>query len=363
MHKAQKATKILNIGLLTLLLGFTTYIGLDTFVITRVYATVQTKPSTGNATQISSEMQEIASIDSNSVLESDITQPDVTQADTTMQDSVNTQTENPQMSLSTQADTNTESTNTTHSSAAPISTETSYKDENIEINISTYYEHDSYIYVADVKLDSATYLQTALAQNLYGKNVTATTSATAEANHAILAVNGDYYGIQESGYVIRNGVLYRDTARSGQEDLVIYSDGHFEIINESEITAQELLEKGAIQVLSFGPGLVMGGQIEVTQNEEVGKAMASNPRTAIGIYDDLHYAFVVSDGRTNESEGLSLYELADFMQNLGVQTAYNLDGGGSSTMYFNGNIINNPTTRGNSIKERKVSDIVYIGYE
>ena len=78
--------------------------------------------------------------------------------------------------------------------------------------------------------------------------------------------------------------------------------------------------------------------------------------------NDLHYLFVVSDGRTNESEGLSLYELAEFLQSLGVKTAYNLDGGGSSTMYFNGNVINQPTTRGKNIKERSVSDIVYIGY-
>lgn len=90
--------------------------------------------------------------------------------------------------------------------------------------------------------------------------------------------------------------------------------------------------------------------------------MASNPRTAIGIIDNLHYVFVVSDGRTEESEGLSLLELAEFMEGLGVETAYNLDGGGSSTMYFNGEVINTPTTNGRSVKERSVSDIVYIGY-
>ena len=78
--------------------------------------------------------------------------------------------------------------------------------------------------------------------------------------------------------------------------------------------------------------------------------------------DDLHYVFVVSDGRTDESQGLSLSQLAEFMATLGVTTAYNLDGGGSSTMYFNGEVINNPTTDGHSIKERSVSDIVYIGY-
>ena len=64
-----------------------------------------------------------------------------------------------------------------------------------------------------------------------------------------------------------------------------------------------------------------------------------------------------------ESKVLSLYGLATFMQSkLKVKIAYNLDGGGSSTMYFNGNVINNPTTNGKKISERSVSDIVYVGY-
>jgi exopolysaccharide biosynthesis protein len=88
--------------------------------------------------------------------------------------------------------------------------------------------------------------------------------------------------------------------------------------------------------------------------------MASNPRTAIGVISPNHYVFVVSDGRTSESTGLSLYQLAQFMEGLGCTTAYNLDGGGSSTMYFNGRVVNNPTTNGR-IRERGVSDIVYIG--
>lgn len=90
--------------------------------------------------------------------------------------------------------------------------------------------------------------------------------------------------------------------------------------------------------------------------------MSSNPRTAIGIIDENHYVFVVSDGRTSESAGLSLYQLAKFMQDLDVDIAYNLDGGGSSTMYFNGRVINNPTTTGRNSSERSISDIVYIGY-
>ena len=132
------------------------------------------------------------------------------------------------------------------------------------------------------------------------------------------------------------------------------------VVDPSTVTAQELVDQGVWQAFSFGPGLLENGEISVALNSEVGKAKASNPRTAIGMIDELHYVFVVSDGRSGESEGLSLYELATFMQELGVQTAYNLDGGGSSTMYFNGEVVNDPAG-GFGESERKVSDIVYIG--
>lgn len=241
-------------------------------------------------------------------------------------------------------------------------TDSIYCDENITITLTKYRQYDTSIYVADVLVSSPEYLKTALANDSYGRNITAKTSEIAQSKQAILAINGDYYGSQENGYVLRNGVLYRQTAVRGQEDLVIYEDGSFSTISESEISAPELLEGGALQILSFGPTLIKSGAIAVLEGDEVGKSMSSNPRTAIGIVDNLHYLFVVSDGRTGESAGLSLYELAQFMQTLGAVTAYNLDGGGSSTMYFNGSVVNNPTTSGKSIKERSVSDIVYIGY-
>ena len=237
-----------------------------------------------------------------------------------------------------------------------------YQDDNISITVTKYREYDTDIYVADVKVSSMKYLKTALADDTYGRNVTAKTSETAQNKNAILAINGDYYGARSSGYVIRNGVLYRDTAAENQEALVINTDGSFEIITEGKTSASSLVDNGAAHVLSFGPTLIRDGKISVTTEDEVGKAKASNPRTAIGLIDELHYVFVVADGRTSESEGLSLYQLAEFMETLNVETAYNLDGGGSSTMYFNGNIVNRPTTGGNSISERSVSDIVYIGY-
>ena len=249
-------------------------------------------------------------------------------------------------------------------SAAEVTTDNSgssqdYQDDNIKITYTQYTTNDTTIHVADVQLSSAEYLKTAFANDTYGKNVTQTTSDIAAANKAILAINGDYYGVQEKGYVIRNGVLYREEA--GTNDvLCIYCDGSMKIVDPSTVTAQELLDQGVWQAFSFGPGLVADGQIPISLDTEVGRAKASNPRTAIGIIDDLHYVFVVSDGRSDDSEGLSLYELATFMQQLGVKTAYNLDGGGSSTMYFNGEVVNNPSS-GFRDEERRVSDIIYIG--
>ena len=292
---------------------FTTYVALDTFVITRVYdgAGVQT-----------SAREEKAGAGSSG-------------------------------------------TGADEGAAEPVITSDSYKDGNISVEIKEYTAEDTAVYAAEVSLASPEYLKTALAQGLYGKNVTEETSQIAADNNAILAINGDYYGTREKGYVIKNGELYRDTADSGRKDLVIYEDGSFGIISEDEVTAEQLLADGAVNTLSFGPALVENGKVTVGENEEVAKAMSSNPRTAIGIKADGTYLFVTADGRTEESEGLSLYELADFMKELGAVTAYNLDGGGSSTMVFNGSVVNNPTggrAGHGEGTERSVSDIVYIGY-
>ena len=258
----------------------------------------------------------------------------------------------------------TSSSSSTSTTATNVSTsDTSYSDDNISITLTEKTVSNTQVYIADITVSSAEYLKTALAQNTYGTNVTAKTSITAANNNAILAVNGDYYGANSTGYVIRNGVVYRDTVRedSSNGDLAIYKDGSFKIIYEDETSAEQLVKDGVVNLLAFGPSLVENGEIVVDTNSEVGQSMASNPRTAIGIIDENHYIIVVSDGRTSESQGLSLYELAEVMKSYGVKTAYNLDGGGSSTLYFNGQVINKPTTNGN-ISERAVSDIVYIGY-
>lgn len=269
---------------------------------------------------------------------------------------------------STGSETKSTTKSTTNSSGSSGSTSNSssgtvigtYSDSKSKITVTQYRAYDSNIYVADVEVADGTSILSAFANNTYGRNITDTTSDMAEENNAVLAINGDYYGARQSGYVIRNGVVYRNQGTNG-EDMVISKDGSLSFISESDTTTDSLIQKQAWQVLSFGPVLVENGQIAVTENDEVGMAMASNPRTAIGTVAKNHYLFVVSDGRTSESAGLSLYELANFMKSLGATNVYNLDGGGSSTMVFQGEVVNNPTTNGNKISERAVSDILYIG--
>ena len=229
------------------------------------------------------------------------------------------------------------------------------------ITLKKIYVNDTYVYIADVRLSSIADLMSGVADDTFGRNITETTSDIAETVNALLAINGDYYGFRNSGYVLRNGYLYRDTVSSDDaEDFVIYEDGSADIICEGEVSAADLKENGALQIYSFGPGLVENGEISVDTDTEVGHSMAENPRTAIGYISPLHYVFVVSDGRTDESSGLTLYQLAEILQDLRCTEAYNLDGGGSSTMYLDGSVINKPTTNGKSIKEREVSDIIYI---
>ena len=182
----------------------------------------------------------------------------------------------------------------------------------------------------------------------------------ASQNHAILAINGDNYGSRESGYVIWNGVVYRGRRNNLLDVLCIYPDGRFEITNSDDVSANELVSGGVWQAFSFGPCFLWDGEISIDVKYEIGRVNTKHPRSVLGLVEKLHYVFVVSDGRTDQNEGLTLEEMAKFLLSLGVTSAYNLDGGGSATMVLLGQVVNHPTTNGTDFKERKVSDIVYI---
>ena len=237
-----------------------------------------------------------------------------------------------------------------------------YKDDNLEITITKDTYLGSNIYVCDLKINDLSLFKTAFAQNTYGKNIVQTVSEMAEEHEAIIAINGDYYGARETGYVIRKGVLYRDKKNNYQTDLVINKDGNWRFIEEKELAAQTLLDQGAWEVFSFGPVLIDDSRIVYDPQDNTGQGVTENPRTVIAYYDLHHYAFVLCDGRSSTNPGLTLEEMAAYLENLKVTKAYNLDGGGSTTLIFNDQLINLPTTDADIIQERKVSDIIYLGY-
>ena len=217
-------------------------------------------------------------------------------------------------------------------------------------------------YVADVVLTDATRLRSAFADNEFGTNIVENTSAIAEDNDAVFAINGDYYGFRDTGIVIRNGVVYRD--EGARQGLAFYRDGTVKVYDETATTAAQLIADGVWNTLSFGPAILEDGavvdgieDVEVDTNVGNHSIQGDQPRTAVGVVDDNHLVFVVVDGRSpGYSEGVTLTELAEILQDLGATTAYNMDGGGSSTMYFDGEVVNQPSQG----EERGVSDILYV---
>ncbi|MFJ6538633.1 phosphodiester glycosidase family protein [Paenarthrobacter sp. NPDC091711] len=255
----------------------------------------------------------------------------------------------------------------TDTSASAVVTDTSYTSGDTGVTISTVTtgsgDDTVTYYVADVVLDDATTLKSAFAEDTYGENITETTSAIAEDHNAIFAINGDYYGFRDTGIVIRNGVVYRD--EGARQGLAFYKDGTVKVYDETTTTADQLIADGVWNTLSFGPSLLDNGQIasgiedvEVDTNFGNHSVQGEQPRTAVGVIDENHLVFVVVDGRSpGYSAGVTMTGLAQIMKDLGATTAYNIDGGGSSTMYFNGSLVNNPL---GDNKERGTSDILYI---
>lgn len=176
--------------------------------------------------------------------------------------------------------------------STPVTTATSYTSDDTSISITTYTQGtgDDTItyYVADLTLSDATSLRGAFANNQFGENITALVSETATANNAILAVNGDYYGFRDSGIVIRNGVVFRDSG--AREGLAMYRDGTVKVYDETQTTAAQLVADGVWNTLSFGPAIVESGaavsgidQVEVDTNVGNHSIQGEQPRTAIGV--------------------------------------------------------------------------------
>ena len=186
----------------------------------------------------------------------------------------------------------------------------------------------------------------------------------AQREGAVLAINADDYGTHKYGVILRNGQCLRihDTTR---HMLAILPDGSFETVSDRtaeqpDALAKRLQDEGVMNTFEFGPVLVENGQaVEFPASFDVisTRDTRREPRTAIGMISPMHYVILIVDGRQpGYSEGVSLQTLQQMFINLGVQTAVNLDGGGSTELWFQGEILNQPAGG----HERKLSDCIWF---
>ena len=234
-------------------------------------------------------------------------------------------------------------------------TENSYISSNLNItarsDTARIGDSDIYYHVFDIYIRDIECLKSAFAGGQFAGGSRDTVRSIAESVGAVCAVNGDYCCTRSEGVVLRNGELYR---RGSFNDIcVIFWDGRMKTYEKGDYDLDALLEEGAYQIWDFGPALLEeDGTAKTSFNTDVAHA---NPRTVIGYYAQGHYCLLTVDGRSSKSEGANMTQLAALMEQLGCAQAYNLDGGQSSVMVWNGEVYNEPYEGG-----RRVSDIVCI---
>lgn len=247
---------------------------------------------------------------------------------------------------------------------------TEYQDPTLQVTIETdrYLETD--IWIARVKIADASQLRTTMAGR-YGTQKVAYVSTMAKRVNAVLAINGDYFGYHNSGVVIRQGHTYR--RRIDEEErsdvLLIDAQGNFHVVlDATEEAFTEVYDAlgGAydeggqiVNAFTFGPAFIANGELTretfVRPDDKKGESVAQ--RMVFAQDGPLSYVCICSEGpESDNSAGLTLDQIAQYVSTLGLETAYNLDGGGSASVVFNKEKINSLSTR----KTRSVSDCVYF---
>lgn len=241
-----------------------------------------------------------------------------------------------------------------------VVTENSYSSPNLSITIETISEgegNDAVVYhVADIYIGSMDCFTTYTANNEMRYFGTQDVMAMEEAAQAVLAISGDFLTYQKSGFLMRNGEVYVSDTNAASI-CVLFEDGTMEAYNGREYDIDEIMDRGAVQVWSFGPNL-LDENGKVCSSYNVSTAVSyTNPRSAIGYYEPGHYCFVVVDGRQKGySNGMTIPELAAVFEDLGCACAYNLDGGGSAVMVFNHERYSQQSNGG----DRNLGDILVI---
>lgn len=192
-----------------------------------------------------------------------------------------------------------------------------------------------------------------------------TTHEIAKRYNAVAAVNGGYYedtsgngtGAIPWGFIISDGkIVYNSDKNKLDKKIpdVMTIDGEGKLSVGGTYSPKELIKMGIKEALVTAPYLIKDGKDYIEENTVSGL----NPRTAIGQTRDNHIVLLVIDGRQGITKfGASLKDVQNIMHEFGVVNAVCLDGGGSSTMYYNGRTINNPSS---ATGERAVPDILYV---
>ena len=239
-------------------------------------------------------------------------------------------------------------------------TENGYRDDTIIVELEQKRMYDSDVFIAYVKIATPSQLRTAVAGQKIGSSSTNHTSTICQNYNGIVAINGDYFTKTKAGYIVRMGETYREKTSQNMDLLLIDELGDFHIylhghdVQENGVAAF-LSEHEIVNGFFFGPALVVDGEVqEIPENYQFDPHQ-KNPRAGIAQLGTLTYALVAVNGRTDQSAGVTLAEFADIMGQLGAEQAYNLDGGNSATLAFNGEVYNDKPQA-----ERSVTDIIYF---
>lgn len=230
-----------------------------------------------------------------------------------------------------------------------------YTSPNISVTITQTHRDmargPSNIFVADIYIADVECFRAAIPSLAYA----VPTDISKEYN-AVVGINGDTGVRHSSGLCVRNGLLYVDKLETADLCVMFY-DGSIETYEASEITQDELLEMDPYQIWNFGPELLEDdGTAKTEFGSNSDRILAVNPRTGLGYYEPGHYCFVVVDGRDGlNSVGAEMAEWAQLFEELGCTRAYNMDGGGSSTMVFQNDLVNNPSSG-----QRRLTDMIII---
>ena len=236
-------------------------------------------------------------------------------------------------------------------------TEEGYEDETISVTMEHVWIGDARLSVARVKIVDPSQLRTEV-EKPYPKqqNLVATMAAR---QNAVVAIGDDNYKGRSTGYLIRMGRTMRTAKAGGKDALFIDANGNFTILknpSNDEVSAMLNGEVPIVNSFSFGPALVIDGELQAISKSSEGNFTGKEPRCAIGQLGELEYMMIVVDGRGQEgSQGCTCEVLAQYMYEQGCIQAYNLDGGNSADMYFNGEVYSHQKTN-----PRSLSGIIYF---